>query len=674
MIAIHVNTTVLDRWQGTSQTFEIWGAEPSARYVAPAIADIDRRREMINFFISRKLDGVIRALVPTRMIKPSEVMFTKGELYNAILNATNESVAGEVTDLVMPGFLSLGTVVGEVRTSNHIRYGYEDVTVDSIRRDVAAQQVIKAVKSVKLSSVARDNKYAIGAFAEVVSEEYRVVGRALLEIDDLASVVSDIVTGVRANLDPINSVGELTGIVPNEWMNSTVVQEAAKNLVFIRAALELPNKSQLTPVNDGYKLDRWASVILTALRSSERYAWVDKKEVLRSYSLRKVRNNEGNPVAAVLARNAVTQPVSQIVFALKDSVMDNAYTLSATNDRTGEAIQLAYGSCDFGVDSASSLYTRVASHLAESGYVSFSGYTKHDLVDADTPSDVLALMLSDRVYASGSVDANGDIAFRYTYVVATRERPASFLPFLGTEHRGNEIAATDPMAVFLAVDEFEAVERLPVQPQVYGPIAFNSKLVGFDVHTVTFANAKSRLNFDATINGVQVKGALKPSSMFSMRSLNMTSVVKPHFNAGVINAYSRTILESLNLIAKASRASNEDWNGPKPSDALFSILKKQVGRELLACARALSPAFRDEVRRSVVDRAVAASDAATPLSYEEERVMRARLTQQAYVAYCDLIALEFFLFIQGISSNDLASVIGDPEVVHSYLDASGEKK
>lgn len=675
MIAIHVNSTILDRWQGTSHTFEVWGNEPSSRYIAPAIADAARRQKLINFFLARRIDSVIRSLVPTRMLKPSEVMFTKGELFNAVLNASSEDVAGQIVDLVTPGFLGLGILVGEIKTANHVRYGYEDVTVDAIRRDVSSQQIVKVVKTIKLSSISRDNKYSIGAFAEIVAEEYRRVGLALLEIDDIASVVSDIVTGVRASLDPSNETGTTSGIVPNEWANSKVVQEASKNLVFVRAALDLPRGSNLAPANDGYKLDKWASIILAALQSSERYAWVSKREVLRTYSMRKIRDNEGLPIEAVLSRAVCVQPVSQTVFALEDSVMDGAFSLSATSDRTGDVIQLAYGSSTFNVDNAGALYCSVESHLAESGFARTPGFTKHDLLEAATSYDSLALMIADRVYARARDDDGGSgETFELTYIVATRERPAAFLRYLGTEHRGDEIATRDIDAVFIATDEFEAVDVLPPQPQVYGPVAFNSKLVGFDVNTVMRSNSKTKFDFNTTINGVVVKGVLKPGSMLSMRALNQTSVVKPHFNAAVIDAYSRAVSAALDRIRAAEVAADpSDWNGPKPSNSLFTVLKKQIGRELLQCARALSPAFRDEVRRAVVDRAVATAHSAAALSYDEERVLRARLTQQAYVAYCDLLALEFFLFVQGIECEGIRDVIGDPAVIHSYLDVSAER-
>lgn len=675
-----ITSSVIDRWDGLSHTFEVWGATPSNRYVAQILADADNRNAVAQFFVSRAFAGVFKDLVKLRTVQPSDCFLSKTELFEALLRKLSTAQAGVVMELILPSLVHFGMVSNAMKYSVHVRYAFQTVTTDAIRNDVAVYQVMQAVKAASTASISRDTKYSVSTLAELLSEEYRKIGLQLYEINDLASIVGDIISGVRAAIDPSYSDGAISGSISPDWIHSRVIEETSKNLVFVKAALSIPPGTNISLQNEGWKLNQWGPIILAALQSSERYAWVSKSEVLRTYGLKKMRDTRGRVKSAILYRSAKVTPVAQTVFPIEDSLMTGAYNINATKDRISDVIQTAYGSATFDVAMAAFLYKSVVTDLVEAGWNGAASVTEFDIEEGSLGGHDLCCLLASRLYvqlpdASDAIPIGADddgpnsapsYAPVWRFVVPTTERDADYTLYAGTEHRGEEVFTEHREVVLMAHPEFDAVESVAPRPQVFGPAAFSSRLVDFDERVVH--RNKNRFAFSATVNGVSIRGSIRPANFASMRANDFTSVVIPHFNKSVIDEHVRMIVTTLDAVTRAERDSN-GWLNTKPGEAFFALMRRRVARHMLNLAKALAPGYRKEINDAIIDRALAGAQG---LTLEEELIMRARLAQQSYAAFSDMMALEFFLFIQGLSNEALSEIIVSEDMMKTYLEIGSD--
>lgn len=396
LIPITIVSDIVDRWEGLSQTFEVWGDAPSSRYVAKILSNDEDRKRVASFFIAREFAGVFKTMIKTSAIKPIDCLLTKTDVY-AALNAASLSIdqAGVVMELILPSLIDLGVVSGNMKYSKHMRYGFDTVTADAVRNDVAVYQVMQSVKTTKMAGIDKNIRYSVSALAELLAENFRRIGLEMYEINDLAVVVGDMIRGVRANIDVTLSNGVLTGSVSSDWRNSRVVDELSKNLVFVKAAMALPPQSSVSLTCEGWKLEKWGPIILAALQSSERYAWVSKAESLRTFGLRKIRDVKGKVKAAMVFRSAKVQPVAQAVFSLEDSLMLGAYNINSTKDRVAEVIQSAYGSATFATEIGAELVYSILTDAIEAGWTKNNNVSELYLGADETD---LCCMLASRLY------------------------------------------------------------------------------------------------------------------------------------------------------------------------------------------------------------------------------------------------------------------------------------
>jgi len=683
-LQVTVLHNIVDRWEGMSTTEPVWGKEPNAVFVTEALSDAAVRAEVASFFVSRGMVKVLTDMIPVNMVKPNETAFTKPQLARGLQNSGMSAKALAVTvELVLPTLINIGLVSDNIKYSRQMRYGFDRVTVTDIRLDVAMFQVVQAVKAVSISGIDSSNRVSTTVFAEAVAEAMRGIGLALFEIIDLSKVVDDLVRGVRAHLDPALTVGELVGSVPNDWMNNRVVVELAQNLVFVRAALALPNGYAITPESDSWKLEKWAPVVLAAIKSSARYAWVGKAESLRHHSLRKIRDVKGRVVSAVLSRRAEVQPVAQAVLAIPDSTLEGSYNITATKDRIAEVVQSAYGSATFSTEIGADL---IASSLTDGVQMGWRGANAGYMIDAEGSGggiNDVAVLLADRLYVP--VDAAGAVIPAHLRVLAQsdeglpeklyepqwwfaiRTKEASLDVWSG-QHLGTEIVTADPVEVLMAAEEFQAADALPVRPQMLSAAAFNTRVVDFDERTIR--KVDQRYSFAVSIMNVDIRGSFRAIDFSSLRSGIHTSLVLPHFNEGVIlglqNAFSAT-----NVLLDRMKDSDEDqWmNDMRPNDAFFSFIRNRLARELLRLSQKLSPAFRKEVHTTMIERALATEGA----TGSEANVLRAQLAQKTFSAYADVIALHFFLFLQGIDMSVWKDIIESDEMVAVCMEMGSDR-
>jgi len=696
---IVIHSDILDRWEGLSATFEVWGREPSLRYLTAALSDTSVRDDVADFFVTRQFATVFKNLLPglansARTIQPKDGLLNKSDIHRVLSDQFEAKTSGVIMELVLPLLIDLGLVSGNIKYSRHVRYPFGRVTTNHIQHDVALYQVMQAVKTAKASAIDVNARYTVSVLAELLAETLRPVGLALYEYHDLSSIVDDIISGVRAHLDPTLSGGKLEGSVPSDWRNHPVVAELAQNMVFVRSALAIPPASNLTPLSEGWKLSQWAPTILAALKSSERYAWVSKQEVLRTYGLRKIRNVKGKVVSSVIYRSAKTQPVAQAVFAVEDALLKgDAFSIHPTKDRIADAIQSAYGAANFDTAGGANMLVNLITDGVEAGWKDVRALYTVDTLEHGFDVATVACMLSDRLYVNVS-DAGVEVVrqpgakTKTTDIDDTTWQPKWWFAVKTTElnldvlsgsHLRSEVVTHDPVEVLLAHAEFEALDTVPVKPQVLGPAAFNTTVIAFDENMLR--NVGKRYSFNVTVNEIEMKGAFKPSSFASMRSRDLTSLVLPHFNSSVIYGYASAYATAYEVLAHMERSGRRiegegdlavvmGWSaGSAPADEFFSFMKRRIAKQLLDMAQRLSPAFRQEVHEAIVSRSIARDD----LTPTESALLRARLTQRTFAAACDMIALDFFLDTQGIQVDIWRTMLTDAEMVKVWMEVGSDR-
>lgn len=677
---------IVDRWEGTSMTYPVWGDTPSAQYITERLTDESVRDRVADFFIRREIGSVLISLIPVRTLMPKEHHLTKSQLFDGIAARPEMSAdaAGVILELVLPALMSCGIVSRNFKYSVHSRYGFRRVTVEDLKLDVAMYQVVQAAQAAKLTGVDENAKQTVRVFAEVVAEAFRPVGLTLLEVNDLSRVLDDIVRGVRAHLDPLSEGGSLVGDVPSDWRNHRVVAELAQNLVFVRSALALPPGHSLSLSCESWKLEKWAPVVLAAIKSSARYGWVGKAEALRHYSLSKIRDGKGKILSCVLARSVKAQPIAQAVFAIEDSMSSGAYEINATKDRIADAVQAAYGKADFATDTGASAIISILTDLVESGWTAAKPVYVVDASGDGTNATDIAILLASTLYVR--LDANGveldEVSAaladtspnpdewvrvwnpRWWYVVPTRELN---MDVWSGSHMGDRVVTSDPAEALLAAAEFVAVEPYPARPQVLGADAFNARVVNFDADIVQSVN--QRFKFDVNVNGVTLKGALRATDCASLRSSPRTSLVQPHFNAEVVAGLA-SAYEMVGQILVDLEASTEDsWLTSVPDAQFFAFARRRLSREMLRLAQQLSPAFRSEIHSTVVERTIATAG----LTVDEAVVMRARLNQKTFAAYVDVLALFFFLHLQNFDAERWQKLVVDEELVRTCMEFGSDR-
>lgn len=690
-LQVTILSNLIDRWEGMSATLDVWSDKPNMQYITRACADENVRERVARFFVSREMVAVLNhALRGLRSIKVGDVVLTKEMLHSSVLAATDVSptAAGVVLELILPALLEKQLVNSNLKYSRHVQYPFQRVEVQDIMMDVAMHQVGEAAAAAKASGIVVGTKYSLAPFCEALAESFRPVGLAMLDINELSPIMDDLIKGVRAHIDPMHTAGGVRGSTPAEWRNHRVVAELAQNLPFVRAALSLPPDTQMGITSETWRLEKWAPIILASIKSSIRYAWIGKQEALRHYSLSKVRNTQGRPVSCVLARSAKVQPVAQAVFAVKDAMMPSAYNINATKDRIADAIQIAYGAATFSTDRPADLLHSVLTDAAEAGWGHMKAvYFVDTLGNGSTAADI-AVLLATRMYVEigdeGVVVADPTLAGmiedddtltrvwnpKWWYVVPTTEK--NLVVWSGT-HFGSEVVTTDPAEALLAHDEFMATESIPARPQVLGPSAFNTRVVDFDDRLLQAVN--HRFPFNITVNDVTLRGTLRAIDFASLRSGFHTAIVLPHFNSEVVsgscNGYmmAQQVLKSM-AAGKTEGEESFAWeSGQVPSSAFFDLMNRRVASDLLKLAQNLAPSFRQEVHTAIVERSLI-QEGVTP---DQAIVMRARMNQKTFAACADVVALYFFLHLQGMDADRWAAIVDAETLVRVCMEVGSDR-
>lgn len=674
LLNLMVRSTIQDRYAGTSVAEPVWREEASLNVIMNRCSQAGVREECAAFFLKRRTKGVLKSLTETRSITVGDVIFQPDSLFAAITKSVSVPGSAAVIMEVINSFLRRKGMMsnnGEITTE--MSYPLKTVVVDSLSNDVAMQEVVRVLNDTPTSRVG-NGRYTSETFAAEVAEALVPVGRALLDINEMGVVMDDILRGVLANITQGFDNG-LTGAVPASWRDHPVIVELASNYTFIRAALALPRGSSITPVSEGWKLHQWAPIVLAALKSSRRYAIVGKTEVMRNITKRSLRDLQGNVRSFVMHRSAVPAAVAQCVYAFEDAALASAVTVIPMKERIDLAIAGAYGkAANLGTDFAAGRLYDFLNDAIEGGYdASSMGYildvgaygeaSVHELVCLCSKEVLIDVGVTGEIVDDASpISIVDDKAWWFT--MATNERMLSRA--VSGRFNGPEFITHNVHEALLAMGDFSAAGPMDARPQLISPIAFNTRMIGFDASEV-LVEVGERFTYDVHVGSTRLTGSFRAHELGSMRSSVGTSIVRPRFNQQVFNA-AFSVFETIEHELKKMRGQASDPAKSSMAMSLVEHLSRRRGVILLEMAQNISPAFRSEVHHGIARRSV------TGLTAEEALAVTSRLSQRQFGAYADVAALLLFLSIQGIDIKFSEGLLGDELVIACFMERGSDRE
>ncbi|UNI73395.1 major structural protein [Pseudomonas phage ER16] len=156
-VAVHISSTIDDRYAGTSTTEVVWANTVNSKFFGRAVVDSKIRTEVADFFVKRTLYSVLKSMIPVAFLKPAETAFTKDDLFEAISGSLSGPIAcGAVMELILPAFIKLGMVSDAIAYSRQMTYGFKTPTVRMIRDEVLTYQTVEATKAIKIATDGKD--------------------------------------------------------------------------------------------------------------------------------------------------------------------------------------------------------------------------------------------------------------------------------------------------------------------------------------------------------------------------------------------------------------------------------------------------------------------------------------------------------------------------------------
>lgn len=644
---IVANSTYVDRLGGQVTTEPAWRATPNTALMARRLISQTVRDDVAAFFTSHALVDIIAGLIPVRTLSLGTVAISVTDLSMAISEKVRTPEAMMVAmELVVPFLIKTGVISERaLNFSTRVEYHDSEVTVRKLATDVAVQQVLQGYHLISTPSIA-DRKYTPQAFGQEVSSLLAPLGLAFTDVNKLDTVIDDIVLAVRARIDP--SLAGMNGSLPTTWRDHAAIQDFATNLVFIKAAMALQPGTNMTTANGEYHLDTYAPLILTKLKTSDRYAMVGAREIRSFYGLRKVRNVRREPVEAILYENMKMAPVAQAAYIFADARMKGASIVASARDRAAEALSAVYDSLDK-VDTSYHVehVCAIRQHLAEAAPETqpckvrqYLGRYSSSIPAADiaallATSIRVAFASDDTAVHSKDADGNDQVTYNvgFEYQVQTAE---NHIPGLTTgRHAGDMVYTTDPTEVFMAVTEFDpATARAPVAQVIEGD-RMGESIVGLDADE--FVSCGMRSSYSFNLDGISASGKLRAIDFGRLSSNSQLKFKIPMGNVEVQSQLDAIYMDVFDDIAEAAAQGMVEAN-----TAMF--LRLALNRAVMNLANRVAPGFRDECQSFII------GQSASGMSRADASRVRAVMTQATITAICDLITYDFFLRAQGIHS------------------------
>lgn len=672
---LHFNWTVRDRKAGSTTIEPLLRAEPNLNIIQRCAIDPAVREELATYFISRKLRSVLKSQLKAARVKVGDRLFMTDELVKAIRTSVSTDAASSVVcEIVFPAIHALNMLADTREYTTRVRYPVAKVTAAALANDVAMEEIVRVARGLKITNTLKigDTFFADG-FCAAFAEAFVGVGGKIVETNELGSVVDDMIRGVRAHIDPL--LTGLKGTVPAAWANHTAINDMATCFPFVMAALQsIPVGSSVSLRNEMSKLVEWAPAVLAALKSSQRYGFVSVSAIRADVGKTTITDLRGNPRCVVLHRSARPNAAAQALYAAPDDFVSHATTVFQSRSRIDQAIADAYAKPDLmGTDNAVGHFTTIMRELVDLGFVPPSLAYFFDVgSDNDISAFEMACMISRDVEldfsvleASGSAkalfDQSSSVQSNWRFRVETDHKWAEAwagMKLLGRFETGTYLTC-DALEVLLMARDFAPTESMAARPQLVDKAAFHTSLIGFDIEKETVAIV-DELKYSATIGPVGIHGSLAYNSIGSLQSPRNIRVVIPTFNQEIFDSVTNVYKEIESLVEYYQNPDNQ------VADATINpLVVRSIHSRLALFARDVAWAVAPDLRALIQDRIE--TDATMNLPADAGIAMRARLSQTHFRAYIDIVALNFFLSVQGLDKGVADLALSDSEVLAELL-------
>lgn len=669
-ILVDIRETLQDRRSGTRSIETMWGDKPNLAVIVDELSKSPIRTKVAEFFLTRKLEAILIDLVPTHTVKPGERIFTAPAVMKALTAGGDQDIAIVVSEFLIPFFRKLNMIAEAGNFTREVYYDVKQVTIQAVTEDIVAQEVVRVAEAIDTGSFS-DAKYTKETFAAAVANALVAIGDGFLNINIYSDLFDDIVKGIRAKL----YIGRATthiGDVPKEWRDNPVVRDLSSNYVFVKAAVQLPIGTSLSPTNQMYRLEERAPLALAALRQSQRYAFVGKDEFVRTFGKKTLRDTKRIPRAFVGWRAARPAAVAQSVTAFKDAVLPGiAMNVSSADSNVEKFLAAGYSDTSrLGTDTHAKHLTRMTEHAIESGFKpDFYGYSiaigndpvgfTHELVCLLSKEVRLVAPARDALDLEGPL-TEGDMAAlhgaesQWVFGMQTNE---AFLdnPVSDGKFQADMFFTNNIGEALLVAPDFEPSAEMELKPQLLSPKVIKTRLLGFE-NDDALQPAGIRISFDVEVGGIDIRGSIRTEEIAYLATTQHTYVVKPKFNAEVIAAVA-SIFDAYKVLLKDIKAHNDRQDVQQVPAATIDFIRRQRGVMLIEMARGVSKTYRHAVHQAI------ASKALRNMSAEDAILGRGQISQQQFGGYADVFALIVFLATQGIAYDFAIEVVSNADMV-----------
>lgn len=665
-VSLTIASVIVDNEAGASLVDNIWGQDINGDFIVSRLqGNASLRESTAEMLMNGTMGRVFQNVIEGRTFRTGGIQATISEVFDACKSVSDNDIAALLCEFSIPLLVSNGMVSDNVKYAVRRKVPYSTVTVEAIAQDLLRQELSSAISQARQRFVLPSGQHSTQAVSELFADALRPVGVALMMINNYENVLHDITLGVLANIDPAPLTTQL-GSVPEDLRNHNVVQQLVSCWTFITAALTL--RSDVTgligPTNGGiatktqqYTFDKHAPVVLAMLRSSQRFSMVSKSHFVGSVGFKKVLDLKGRPVSTVLYDNAQSEAIAMAVIKVEDAMMEKAICLQDLPDRVSERMMSAYNDLPqwLSVSKAAEALHDVIMYKVEAGEEIEPMYSCRmtnvaDVMDIRT----LAAMFSERVSASYMTNAKEIVGAGYELVFSGSTVHQSIELKSGKIIAGTYIT-TDPVEVFLCLDNTDATRQFDVPAQLIPRSAMQSRLLGYDQED--FVSAAARGGYAVKIMGVELTGTIRLKELTSIRMGSLAALVTPYHNSQVYKEVAETVTTAFNTAQSIK----------EPVSRRRAM--KTVAQYAIRLAQSIAPSFRSEIHQAMIEQA------AKTMSYDDSVLLRAKLKQQGMMAAADIIAASVFFKVQGISpsANFFDDLTKDQVVVDHWMEFGSDR-
>lgn len=670
-IPLNIASVIIDRLAGASIVDALWSEKVNTDYLVHVMSqDKTLRDKVAQHLMDGSMGKAYENFIGVATQRAGGVKGTKSSSFDSIVAIVNDTaVATVLNECVIPIYMANGLVSGHSSYGVRRKVPYAEVTVQMLADDLLKQEIVTAVKQATERFVVPAGTSSTRALSEMLADAMRPIGIALTMVSKYEDVISDIVLGVLANIDPAPLATQM-GSIPHELRLNSIVQQLSTCWNFIHAALVLrseingangPSLSNASPKVNAALFEKYADVVMAMIRSSERYAMVSRSHFVGDIGFKKIFNLKGIPVSTVVYHAASLEAMAMAVVKVDDISLAGAINLQAAPDRVSERMAAAYGDIE-----RAATTERAAQVLADVLTLAVESNTPVDeciIARLATQNDslseqIIAVMSCENVSASYEVSGGTESQVKSGYKLMFSGRTN----YQGLELKSGRVVGgsyytTSPSEAFLCMEELNHSRVVDAPPQAIPYKSLNTKLLGFD-KSADFISATSRGTYATNVEGIELNGTIRLHELTSIRMGSFVHMVTPYHNSEVYNLIEEMVEKSFD-IAKSI----------KNSDAAMRRAKRTVAQFALEMAQSISPSYRGEVHAIVVEGAVA------KLTQEESVAMRAKLNQQSLSAAVDIISLSVLVKLQGLGTAKIFDSLGtDEEIVDCWIDYGSDRK